>query len=381
MGIENILNKYTDEKYLSLSEIKAELNVNSVDAFSDLVLNYRKRFSCTTYLFVKEGCQLEFNLTKILLNKCNCLSKILTEGNIIVDFSSCQNFLMDKILKVAEFNSIKVNKESLINSITNRNETNLNMSFLKDYYDALVNVNVLDFESLSDFIYDLNLKISQNNEYKTKEYLNNNLYLFLENFSILDSLVKYSLLIYFLLRFRIFPFFNKETVCLICSLFISNEYKILKFLDYENDYEELEDMVKQSINKSETDATFFVLDHLDYLFKKAVSFIKDNIFVAKKFPFKDSSNIDKLVKDINVLPHNVSPEVKEMMSKYPILTEKQVIFYLKHREFGKVITIQDFIEEESVCYETGRTSLDLLVKLGFYDKRKIRKKFVYICKN
>lgn len=68
---------------------------------------------------------------------------------------------------------------------------------------------------------------------------------------------------------------------------------------------------------------------------------------------------------------------KELLECYPELKKEQVCFYVEHREIGHYYTIQNYIQQSQVCYETARYSLDELVNKHWYEKKKIGKKFVY----
>lgn len=68
---------------------------------------------------------------------------------------------------------------------------------------------------------------------------------------------------------------------------------------------------------------------------------------------------------------------KELIERFPALKKEQIQFYVQHRSLGHYYTIQNYIKECEVCYETARYSLDQLVEFHWYDKKKIGKKFVY----
>lgn len=68
---------------------------------------------------------------------------------------------------------------------------------------------------------------------------------------------------------------------------------------------------------------------------------------------------------------------KQLLESDPYLKKAQADFYVRHCEIGKFYTIQQFKKEERVVYETARTSMENLVKLGYYRKEQIKNKFVY----
>lgn len=68
---------------------------------------------------------------------------------------------------------------------------------------------------------------------------------------------------------------------------------------------------------------------------------------------------------------------EELIERYPNLKKEQIHFYVQHRKLGHYYTIQNYIQQMNVCYETARYSLDQLVEHHWYEKKKVGKKFVY----
>lgn len=69
--------------------------------------------------------------------------------------------------------------------------------------------------------------------------------------------------------------------------------------------------------------------------------------------------------------------VESLIYRYPMLPKAAVSFYSKHNQPGHYYTISQYIEENQVCYETGRQAMEQLVQHRFYQKTKVGKKFVY----
>lgn len=67
----------------------------------------------------------------------------------------------------------------------------------------------------------------------------------------------------------------------------------------------------------------------------------------------------------------------DLLETYPTLRKSQAHFYASHCTVGRSYTIQEFKKCEQTSYETARTSMDYLSQLGFYEKAKVRNKFVY----
>lgn len=66
-----------------------------------------------------------------------------------------------------------------------------------------------------------------------------------------------------------------------------------------------------------------------------------------------------------------------LLESDPMLRKTQAHFYARHCSLGKYYSIQQFKKCEKVVYETARTSMDMLAKLGYYKKEQIKNKFVY----
>lgn len=67
----------------------------------------------------------------------------------------------------------------------------------------------------------------------------------------------------------------------------------------------------------------------------------------------------------------------KLLESDPFLKKGQAHFYVRHCSKGKYYTIQQYKKCEGCVYETARTSMDNLAKLGYYRREQIKNKFVY----
>lgn len=67
----------------------------------------------------------------------------------------------------------------------------------------------------------------------------------------------------------------------------------------------------------------------------------------------------------------------DLLEQDPFLKKNQAYFYVRHCTPGRYYSIQQFVKEIGCVYETGRTSMDNLAKLGYYRREQIKNKFVY----
>lgn len=66
-----------------------------------------------------------------------------------------------------------------------------------------------------------------------------------------------------------------------------------------------------------------------------------------------------------------------LLHRDPNLKKAQAHFYVRHCTLGECYTIQEFKKMERCVYETARTSMDGLARLGYYRREQIKNKFVY----
>ena len=68
---------------------------------------------------------------------------------------------------------------------------------------------------------------------------------------------------------------------------------------------------------------------------------------------------------------------QNLLEEDPLLKKGQAHFYVRHCTKGKYYTIQQYKKCEGCVYETARTSMDNLARLGYYRREQVKNKFVY----
>ncbi len=91
------------------------------------------------------------------------------------------------------------------------------------------------------------------------------------------------------------------------------------------------------------------------------------IEVIKREPVEENSLSDKQLRRM----------AENLLEEDPLLKKKQAHFYVRHCTKGKYYTIQQFKKCEGTVYETARTSMDNLARLGYYRREQVKNKFVY----
>lgn len=68
---------------------------------------------------------------------------------------------------------------------------------------------------------------------------------------------------------------------------------------------------------------------------------------------------------------------KQLLESDVFIKKGEAYFYARHCTLGMFYTIEQYKKANRCVYETARTSMEHLVKLGYYSKQQVGKKFVY----
>ena len=68
---------------------------------------------------------------------------------------------------------------------------------------------------------------------------------------------------------------------------------------------------------------------------------------------------------------------EHLLESNPRLKRGEAYFYARHCTLGKFYTIAQYKKNLGCAYETARTSMDTLVSEGYYEKQKIKNKYIY----
>lgn len=86
-------------------------------------------------------------------------------------------------------------------------------------------------------------------------------------------------------------------------------------------------------------------------------------------PFAPSDNILGEVEANRLQQH--------LLETHPSMKKGEAYFYARHHTVGKYYTLAQYKKQLDCAYETARTSMEHLVKLGYYRKEKYKNKYVY----
>lgn len=387
---------------------------------------------CLTQGILRKSNNLERKLIKLLLN----YNKLSFNNFTKVNFRN--NALMTSLKHVANIYQINAD-EGLLLSIINENELPLNPNqiVLKNYYNCLKDLEHFAFDPLNKvrLLKYVSLLSGINNEsdlYRQEEIQDRSLMLYdrlyvaapLERINdMLSDLLtfvndeKYSPLIrsvlayFYLIMVQPFSFYDEEAAIIFMKAILANNDfgELAALLDFENlideNKEKMSAVFKEVLNSN--DITYVLYHVLDILEDKVTDMLNQlsdleadeihNEFFNVKQNQEEVTATKEAVEKPREILHNVDYEVRVALPKLPVgLDEKdapriaehllelnpnlkkgEAMFYAYHCTVGKYYTIQQFKAMNDCAYETARTSMDNLAKLGYYQKEMIKNKFVY----
>lgn len=186
-----------------------------------------------------------------------------------------------------------------------------------------------------------------------------------------SMLTKIGSLMYAIISNNLFGDKSYEVMVLSVLSLARNSYKseILKGVSFFKTLDYFKADLYKSIDDVKTsggDLTYITLKLIDIL-RYSLNLSSEQIikFIENEEKFNSLTSKDK----------NIS--YKAILAEYPLLSSKQAKFYVNHCDQKINYTLKDFQEFFGSSYETSRYSLEKLVELEFYKKKKIGKKFVY----
>jgi len=397
---------FTEKEYLTLEEIKEKFNLENVDSIYDEVIKYRSLFRKELSLTSPNGIPYYLTICSKLLSEENAGLKkflpIFTKYYHTANFSKKEayaNILLNHLIFIAKHYGLEAKRDVIGKIITSLDNQDLNYKLIGNYAKVCIDLLNNKFDEINpSVVININSSLqsldSLNDEDYKKEELEE-LFIFLNENEDLPLFTQAAIILYFFFDHKLFSYLNEETACITIKLWLKfhgfaglSFYFPVEYLIYD-----IYPSVLSAFNnsKSTNDLTYYSLIFIKYM----VSFIPNVINVIDKISTKNSSITDKptiptpifddmknihLEKNQNFDKQNNQKEeknVKEFLENYPSLHYIQAHFYLSHNTIGKFYTVDQFRLYENVAYETARTSMDFLAKLGFYTKGKVGKKFTY----
>lgn len=382
--MKNIKQFHTDSEYLSREDYAFLPESKKAEVTWQEIVDYRDKF--TFFLPLKGNKVEEVKLTQtpwILQKEIKLISSFSHyQAVMLTDISSkyaSATLLSDISLKsfVSEIHwMLNNNKENLqfsrtvIEYLVNKTDEPSNdeeKRILEKYelFEKITSELTLPSE-IAKLFYDKKF----NREIKYKDLIKS-LVETIESDKINSILTKTSALIYAILSNNIYEDDTYEIMVLSLISISRNSYKgeILKGISFFQTLEFFKSDLYKAVEDAKEhgdDLTFVTLKLIDILmYSLRLSAEQIETFIKDEERYNSLTTKDK------------NQNYKAILSEHPELSIKQAKFYVNHSDVKINYTLKDFQDYFGSSYETSRYSLEKLVELGFYSKKKISKKFVY----
>ena len=177
------------------------------------------------------------------------------------------------------------------------------------------------------------------------------------------------------------PYFEKQTSSLLDLL---NDYSIEELRkDFFQSDEEKQDEVaidtKQVIKPIKEENNN---EQPELIFDKE----EEQKIVEEETKEEDNDEVDEEEQfnfiPVDVIPNKIDEKEAKRLTEHLLeldyrLKKHEAYFFARHHSIGSFYTIEQYKKVSKCVYETARTSMEHLAKLGYYEKKKVGKKFVY----
>ena len=432
MPVNDLAIRFTDEHYATKQDVAKTLGTAVVDALWGTIVDYRATFARILPLQAMDKQPLQIVLTPSILEKVMAFDRKMSKVVSLLNYHQIQTelpsvfhpLLVPILTAVGKQYGASTAERSVMYILEEKDvERKAELASVNQYYRGLKLIakrrqTKLDEDLMGELLMLLNTTQELSMFYREKELTNRPKSLVARVYEAapyqliepmmqtllttiktltLSPIVVATIALYYLDYIKPFEAFNDEMSFLLFK-------NILVHSDYESAacYLNLEQLMeneayeKRLLEVQQTRDITYLLDFLlqpmmtsvDQLLDRLVSMQKNAVIEeAKQSSPKASSYplpspLPKETKPFSSSEYTVG-EVEanrlqqHLLETHPSMKKGEAIFYARHHTLGKYYTLSQYKQQLECAYETARTSMEHLVKLGYYRKEKYKNKFVY----
>jgi hypothetical protein len=432
MANQDLALRFTNDLYATKSDVSKALNTSMVDAIWQNILQYRSLFAIPLPIQTITKQPLTLHLTPVILEQIQRVERKLTK--ILGYFSSLQtldriplNFspqLLPVLTPLADhygashaqrhLMAIIEGKEDVrspeltfvaryfttLNSLASRRQTRLDEDFFGDML-----VSLMGHDNLTSFYREKELtnrprsligKVYESAPFSMVESMMHQLLAWVSS-STLSPIIVATVTLFYMNYVKPFEFYNDELSFLsFKNILIHSDYEMTPlFLAIEACIEN-EAFELKLLEVQKTFDLTYLLDYMLPILEQSLLLVLDGcvhldrtmLTTEQRSPIKipaphiPSTSIPTTL-PASGLQHPLDEELEakriqeDLLITHPDMKQLEAFFYARHRVIGKFYTIALFKQKTGCAYETARTSMEHLVKLGYYRKEPFKNKFVY----
>jgi len=432
MPVNDLAIRFTDEHYASKQDVAKTLGTAVVDALWGTIVDYRATFARILPLQAMDKQPLQIVLTPSILEKVMAFDRKMSKVVSLLNYHQIQTelppvfhpLLVPILTAIGKQYGASTAERNVMYILEEKDvERKAELASVNQYYRGLKLIakrrqTKLDEDLMGELLMLLNTTQELSMFYREKELTNRPKSLVARVYDAapykliepmmqtllttiktltLSPIVVATIALYYLDYIKPFEAFNDEmSFLLFKNILVHSDYESAAcFLNLEQLMEN-EAYEKRLLEVQRTRDITYLLDFLlqpmmtsvDLLLDRLVSMQKNAVIEeAKQSSPKPSyyplpSPLPKETKPFSSSEYTVG-EVEanrlqqHLLETHPSMKKGEAIFYARHHTLGKYYTLSQYKQQLECAYETARTSMEHLVKLGYYRKEKYKNKFVY----
>jgi Fic family protein len=432
MPVNDLAIRFTDEHYATKQDVAKTLGSAVVDALWGTILDYRTTFARILPLQAIDKQPLQIVLTPSILEKVMAFDRKMSKVVSLLNYHQVQTelpsvfhpLLVPILSTIGKQYGASTAERNVMYILEERDvERKAELASVNQYYRSLKLIakrrqTKLDEDLMGDLLMLLNNTEELSMFYREKELTNRPKSLVARVYEAapypliepmmqtllttiktltLSPIVVATIALYYLDYIKPFEAFNDEmSFLLFKNILIHSDYESAAcYLDIEQLMEN-EAYEKRLLEVQRTRDITYLLDFLlepmmasvDQLLDRLMSMQKQAVIQEEKqlspkpsfFPLP--SPLPRETKPFSSSEFTVG-EVEanrlqqHLLETHPSMKKGEAVFYARHHSVGKYYTLSQYKQQLECAYETARTSMEHLVKLGYYRKEKYKNKFVY----
>jgi hypothetical protein len=432
MPVNDLAIRFTDEHYATKQDVAKTLGTAVVDALWGTIVDYRATFARILPLQAMDKQPLQIVLTPSILEKVMAFDRKMSKVVSLLNYHQVQTslpsifhpLLLPILTTIGKQYGASTAERNIMYILEEKDvDRKAELASVNQYYRGLKLIakrrqTKLDEDLMGELLMLLNNTQELTMFYREKELTNRPKSLVARVYEaapypliepmmqallatiktlMLSPIVVATIALYYLDYIKPFEAFNDEmSFLLFKNILIHSDYESAAcYLNLEQLMEN-EAYEKRLLEVQRTRDITYLLDFLlspmmasvDQLLDRLVSMQKQAVIQEQKQPspkpsyFPMPSPLPTETKPFSSSEYTIG-EVEanrlqqHLLETHPSMKKGEAVFYARHHTLGKYYTLSQYKQQLACAYETARTSMEHLVKLGYYRKEKYKNKFVY----
>jgi hypothetical protein len=435
MPVNDLAIRFTDEHYATKQDVAKTLGTAIVDALWGTILNYRASFARILPIQAMDKQPLQVVLTPSILEKTTAfdrkMTKAVTQLTLLHTQTSLHReffpLLIPPLTSIAQRYGASTAERNLMYILEEKSiERKTELESVNRYFKGLKLIaqrrqTKFDEDLLGELLMIFNDTKELTSFYREKELTNRPRSLVARVYEaapfpviepMMQSLIQLiktltlspiiiaTIALYYFDYIKPFDAYNDEIAFLIFkNILVHSEYEAAAIYLNIEQFMENEAYETRMLEVQRTHDITYLLDFLLQPLDASIDQLLNQLVLLNKDALRTEQyvSVKPTIQTVQgptpaPLPKETSPfapsestlgEIEanhlqqHLLETHPSMKKGEAYFYARHHAIGKYYTLAQYKKQLDCAYETARTSMEHLVKLGYYRKEKYKNKYVY----